>query len=153
MPSVVTIDSPVGPIAITGDTSLTSIRFGAAPAAGSDRVVATAAAQLAAYFAGDLKEFDLPLRAGGTPFQQAVWEQLTHIPYGAVSSYGEIARRVGRPTGSRAVGAANGRNPLAIVVPCHRVIGADGTLTGYAGELWRKEWLLAHEGSILDHPA
>jgi len=103
-------------------------------------------AQLKAYFAGELREFELPLAAEGTPFQQRVWRALCDIPYGKTISYGELARRIGQPTASRAVGLANGQNPIAIVVPCHRVIGANGTLTGYGGGLERKRWLLAHEG-------
>jgi len=101
--------------------------------------------QLTEYFAGSRRAFDLPLAAGGTPFQQRVWDALRRIPYGETISYGELARRIGKPTASRAVGAANGRNPIAIVVPCHRVIGADGTLIGYGGGLPVKEALLALE--------
>lgn len=108
-------------------------------------------AQLKAYFAGDLRDFDLPLAAAGTPFQQRVWRALRDIPYGETISYGELARRIGQPTASRAVGLANGQNPISIVVPCHRVIGANGSLTGYGGGLERKRWLLAHEakGSLI----
>ena len=105
--------------------------------------------QLAAYFAEQLAEFDLPLAAVGTAFQLRVWQALREIPYGATCSYGELARKIGKPTASRAVGAANGRNPIAIVVPCHRVIGADGTLTGYAGGIERKRHLLALESRQL----
>jgi methylated-DNA-[protein]-cysteine S-methyltransferase len=102
--------------------------------------------QFDAYFAGTLTDFDLPLRMmGGTDFQRRVWSALRDIPYGDTISYGELARRVGSPDASRAVGLANGRNPLAIVVPCHRVIGANGSLTGYGGGLDRKVWLLEHE--------
>jgi methylated-DNA-[protein]-cysteine S-methyltransferase len=102
-------------------------------------------AQLNAYFAGELVDFDVPLAMHGTDFQRRVWEGLLGIPYGETISYGELARRVDRPKASRAVGLANGRNPLAIIVPCHRVIGADGSLTGYGGGLDRKVWLLEHE--------
>jgi len=102
--------------------------------------------QLSEYFAGTRREFDLPLRLDGTPFQQRVWQSLTEIPYGETWSYGELAKRIGNPNASRAVGLANGSNPIAILVPCHRVIGADGSLTGYGGGLDRKRWLLAHEG-------
>jgi methylated-DNA-[protein]-cysteine S-methyltransferase len=98
--------------------------------------------QLQAYFAGTLEEFDLPLAPEGTQFQRAVWQALRSIPYGATVSYGEIARRIGRPKAVRAVGAANGRNPLPIVVPCHRVIGSDGSLTGFGGGLMTKQRLL-----------
>ena len=101
--------------------------------------------QLAEYFEGTRRDFDLPLSAEGTPFQRQVWDELRRIPYGETISYGELARRIGRPAASRAVGAANGRNPIAIVVPCHRVIGADGTLIGYGGGLPVKEALLALE--------
>lgn len=101
--------------------------------------------QLAAYFAGELQEFDLPLSPRGTEFQRRVWRELCAIPYGETISYGELARRIGRPTASRAVGAANGQNPVAIIIPCHRVIGANGKLTGYAGGLDRKSFLLTHE--------
>lgn len=101
--------------------------------------------QLQDYFAGTLMEFDLPLAAQGTAFQQRVWKALREIPYGATISYGELARRIGQPTASRAVGLANGQNPISIVVPCHRVIGANGSLTGYGGGIERKQWLLAHE--------
>lgn len=102
--------------------------------------------QLHGYFAGERLAFDLPLAPRGTEWQRRVWLALRDIPRGQTVSYGEIAARLGRPTASRAVGAANGRNPIPIVVPCHRVIGSNRTLTGYAGGLHRKQWLLAHEG-------
>jgi O-6-methylguanine DNA methyltransferase len=105
------------------------------------------AEQLRAYFAGDRSSFDLPVRLEGTPFQVAVWSALRDIPFGETISYAELARRVGRPGASRAVGGANGRNPVAIVVPCHRVVAADGNLGGYGGGLDRKRWLLDHEGA------
>lgn len=101
--------------------------------------------QMAAYFAGELTEFDLPLAMRGTEFQQQVWRELQNIPFGVTISYGELANRVGNPNSSRAVGSANGRNPISIIVPCHRVIGSNGKLTGYGGGMERKEWLLAHE--------
>jgi methylated-DNA-[protein]-cysteine S-methyltransferase len=104
-----------------------------------------AAAQLAEYFAGTRTVFDLPLAPSGTPFQRRVWQELCTIPYGATTSYGAIATAIGAPSASRAVGAANGRNPISIVVPCHRVIGASGQLTGYGGGLPVKRWLLDHE--------
>lgn len=104
--------------------------------------------QLQAYFAGELHEFDLPLAAAGTPFQKRVWRALGEIPYGQTISYGELARRIGQPTASRAVGLASGQNPISIIVPCHRVIGANGALTGYGGGIERKKWLLAHETRI-----
>jgi O-6-methylguanine DNA methyltransferase len=110
---------------------------------------AAAKQQLAAYFEGRLREFDLPLAPIGTPFQQRVWEALRQIPYGLTLSYGELARRIGRPGSARAVGLANGRNPVAIIVPCHRVIGADGRLVGYGGGLGCKQALLAFEAAVL----
>jgi len=103
-------------------------------------------AQLAAYFTGARKEFDVVHEAVGTPFQQRVWRTLLDIPYGETTSYGEVARRIGTPRAVRAVGRANGANPIAVIVPCHRVIGANGTLTGYGGGLERKAKLLALEG-------
>jgi methylated-DNA-[protein]-cysteine S-methyltransferase len=103
--------------------------------------------QLAAYFAGELHEFNVPLDPQGTEFQKKVWRELCRIPFGETISYGELARRIGQPTASRAVGLANGRNPIAIIVPCHRVIGADGSLTGYGGGIDRKKWLLEHEAA------
>ncbi len=107
--------------------------------------LAAARAQLTAYFAGELMEFDLPLAPQGSAFQLGVWAQLRRIPYGATISYGELAQRVGDASAARAVGAANGRNPLPIVVPCHRVIGADGSLTGFGGGIATKKFLLEHE--------
>lgn len=103
--------------------------------------------QLAEYFAGTRREFDLPLHPAGTPFQQRVWTALRDIPYGETTSYGKTAAAIGEPGAARAVGLANGQNPLPIIVPCHRVIGADGSLTGYGGGLDTKRWLLAHEAS------
>jgi methylated-DNA-[protein]-cysteine S-methyltransferase len=105
--------------------------------------------QLQAYFAGELIDFDLRLAAEGTDFQRKVWNALRRIPFGRTCSYADVARRVGNPRAMRAVGAANGRNRIAIVVPCHRVIAADGTLGGYGGGLDRKEWLLRHEREVL----
>jgi methylated-DNA-[protein]-cysteine S-methyltransferase len=110
-----------------------------------DRALQPVRRQLEAYFAGELTDFDVPLAAAGTPFQRRVWEELRRIPYGETWSYGELARRLGDPKACRAVGLANGRNPIGIVVPCHRVIGANGALTGYGGGIERKRWLLAHE--------
>ncbi|MDI9882944.1 methylated-DNA--[protein]-cysteine S-methyltransferase [Streptomyces sp. HNM0645] len=104
--------------------------------------------QLDAYFAGELKDFDLPLHLAGTPFQRTVWEQLLLIPYGETRTYGELAGALGNPGASRAVGLANGKNPIGIIVPCHRVIGASGSLTGYGGGLDRKQRLLAFERGV-----
>jgi methylated-DNA-[protein]-cysteine S-methyltransferase len=106
--------------------------------------------QLVAYFAGERQTFDVRLDASGTAFQQRVWQALTAIPYGATESYGGLATRLGKPSASRAVGLANGRNPIGIIVPCHRVLGANGALTGYGGGLPRKQWLLAHERAQSD---
>jgi len=111
-------------------------------------ILRKAVAQLQEYFAGKRSEFDLPLDARGTEFQKLVWEQLLAIPYGETRSYGQLAARLGKPTASRAVGAANGRNPLSIVVPCHRVIGTSGALTGFAGGLETKRVLLELEGVL-----
>ncbi|MCZ7457046.1 methylated-DNA--[protein]-cysteine S-methyltransferase [Streptomyces sp. WMMC940] len=104
--------------------------------------------QLDAYFAGELKDFDLPMHLAGTPFQRTVWEQLLLIPYGETRTYGELAGALGNPGASRAVGLANGKNPIGIIVPCHRVIGASGSLTGYGGGLDRKQRLLAFERGV-----
>ena len=111
-----------------------------------DDALAAPRRQLVEYFDGGRRDFDLDLFLDGTPFQVGVWSALRDIPYGETISYGELARRVGRPGASRAVGAANGRNPISIIVPCHRVIGSDGTLTGYGWGTDRKAWLLHHEG-------
>lgn len=113
-------------------------------------VLDATAAQLDEYFAGRRQVFDVPLAPRGTGFQTIVWRALTAIPFGETRSYGELARSIGRPAASRAVGAANGRNPIAIIVPCHRVIGSNGDLTGYAGGLPIKRWLLAHEARFIE---
>jgi methylated-DNA-[protein]-cysteine S-methyltransferase len=118
------------------------------PAAADDVVLTAAAAQLEEYFAGQRTEFDLPLAPDGTGFQRRVWAELLRIPSGETTTYGELARRLGHPNGSRAVGLANGRNPLGIVVPCHRVVGAGGDLTGYGGGLPRKRLLLDLEAQV-----
>jgi methylated-DNA-[protein]-cysteine S-methyltransferase len=154
----VEVPSPVGPLLLVADDGrLAEIRFGSGkrprpPEASweerEDGVLREAREQLGAYFAGELREFDLPLLPRGTPFQLSVWEALLDIPYGETWSYADLARRLDRPTATRAVGAANGRNPLPIVVPCHRVIGADGSLTGYGGGLPIKRKLLWLEGAL-----
>jgi methylated-DNA-[protein]-cysteine S-methyltransferase len=146
-------DSPLGPLRLVarGDELVgVYLPDQAAPDAPvrATPVLARAARQLAEYFAGERRTFDLPLAPQGTGFQQLVWRALAAIPYGQTRSYGELARAIGRPSASRAVGAANGKNPLAIVVPCHRVIGASGELTGYAGGMAAKRWLLAHESGL-----
>ncbi len=105
--------------------------------------------QLDEYFQKRRQRFDLPLLPQGTAFQKLVWEKLLEIPFGKTSSYLELARRIGDPKAIRAVGGANGKNPIAIIIPCHRVIGASGKLIGYGGGLWRKEWLLKHEQSVM----
>lgn len=115
--------------------------------AGTSALLRAAAQQLDEYFAGTRTAFDLPLRAAGTTFQRQAWQALCAIPFGETRSYAQQARAVGRPTATRAIGAANGRNPIAIIVPCHRVIGSDGSLTGYAGGETVKRWLLNHEGA------
>ncbi|MFY0663231.1 MAG: methylated-DNA--[protein]-cysteine S-methyltransferase [Natronospirillum sp.] len=115
---------------------------------GAHPILQQAETQLAEYFAGTRNAFDLPLSAVGTAFQQRVWNALSTIPFGQTWDYAQLAHAIGQPTAARAVGMANGRNPLSIVVPCHRVIGKNGTLTGYAGGLSRKEWLLKHEGAL-----
>jgi methylated-DNA-[protein]-cysteine S-methyltransferase len=104
--------------------------------------------QLEAYFAGRLTQFDLPLQLVGTAFQRRVWAGLLQIPFGTTTSYCALAAKLGQPTATRAVGLANGRNPVSIIVPCHRVIGRDGSLTGYGGGIERKRWLLTHEAAI-----
>jgi len=153
------IATPVGPLAIGAcERGLTSIRFGAGEGdavcgnAGDHRLLDMTVRQLDEYFSGSRRDFDLPLMLKGTGFQMEVWRLLMDIPYGATISYGELARRLGNPGAVRAVGLANNRNPLPIVVPCHRVIGADGSLTGYGGGLAIKEALLALEGSLKSSP-
>jgi methylated-DNA-[protein]-cysteine S-methyltransferase len=148
------VDSPVGALTLVGeDGVLTGLymenqrhrpaeeRFGDADHGPFGAVVE----QLAAYFAGELDTFDLPLALHGTEFQRTVWSALLEIPYGETVSYGELAERIGRPGAARAVGLANGKNPIGIIVPCHRVVGAGGGLTGYGGGLDRKQFLLAFE--------
>ncbi|MEU5316612.1 methylated-DNA--[protein]-cysteine S-methyltransferase [Streptomyces sp. NPDC021056] len=149
-----TIDSPYGPLTLVAtDGTLSGLymtgqrhrppqeNFGAR----DDRPFGEPADQLAAYFAGELKEFTLELHLDGTPFQRGVWQQLLRIPHGETRTYGELADALGNPGASRAVGLANGKNPIGIIVPCHRVVGADGSLTGYGGGLERKQRLLDFE--------
>jgi methylated-DNA-[protein]-cysteine S-methyltransferase len=144
------VDSSIGELLLVGDgRALVGIEFDLDGAArvGEDWVadraaLAGAVEQLKAYLAGELTVFDLPVAVGGSDFQQRVWRLLAEIPYGHTTSYGALAARLGRPGASRAVGLANGRNPLPIVLPCHRVVGASGALTGYGGGLDRKRWLL-----------
>ncbi|WP_019071282.1 methylated-DNA--[protein]-cysteine S-methyltransferase [Streptomyces hokutonensis] len=149
------IDSPYGPLTLVADDDGTLCglymvdqrhrppeeSFGTP----DDTPFTEATAQLQAYFAGELKEFTLELRLHGTPFQRTVWDQLRRIPYGETRSYGDLADALGNPGASRAVGLANGKNPIGIIVPCHRVVGANGSLTGYGGGLDRKQRLLDFE--------
>ncbi len=124
------------------------VRFACKPVAGTNDVLDTTARQLGEYFAGMRRTFDLPVELRGTEFQQAVWQALSDIPFSETSTYGKQAVAIGRPRAIRAVGSANGRNPLSIVLPCHRIVGADGSLTGFAGGLETKRWLLDHERSV-----
>jgi methylated-DNA-[protein]-cysteine S-methyltransferase len=144
------VPSPIGPLTLVADDGVL-VRLAMSPPGRlgteelgerADAGFADAVIQLNEYFAGERTGFDLPLRPVGSDFELAVWEQLTRIPYGETRSYGHVAKAVGEPGGAQAVGAANGRNPLAIVVPCHRVIGADGSLVGFGGGLPRKRFLL-----------
>jgi methylated-DNA-[protein]-cysteine S-methyltransferase len=161
------LDSPIGRLALVEDDGglagllLPSDRLDGQPAfrsstglagplrslgqPGQNAVLEQAAGQLEEYFAGTRQVFDLPLNPPGSAFQHAVWQALRQIPYGRTATYGAIGRRIGQPKAARAVGQANNRNPLAVIVPCHRVIGAAGDLTGYRGGLETKRWLLAHE--------
>jgi methylated-DNA-[protein]-cysteine S-methyltransferase len=145
------LETPIGLLwlAAAGD-ELVEVTFDAAPAGVPQADPLGATSRLRAYFDGDLDAIErLPARAAaGSPFQRRVWEELRRIPRGTTRSYGEVAARIGRPGAGRAVGMANHRNPLGVVVPCHRVVGADGSLTGYAGGLQRKRWLLIHEGAL-----
>jgi methylated-DNA-[protein]-cysteine S-methyltransferase len=157
MTATLRIDSPIGELTLTAsDAALTGVffptsRHGKPPAPNGETsdVLAEARRQLEEYFSGTRQTFDLPLEPTGTPFQLQVWELLRRIPYGATTSYGALAKQLGDPTASRAVGAANGQNPIPIIVPCHRVIGSNGDLTGFGGGIERKRWLLKHEGALL----
>lgn len=152
------VDSPVGPLRLAAsDAGVRLIEFPKPnhPIAatgdwrdGTHPLIDRACEQLDAYFAGKRKTFDLPLDPHGTDFQRVVWNELSRIPYGETISYAQLSMRIGKASAMRAVGAANGRNPLPIVVPCHRVIGADGSLTGFGGGLPTKQFLLALEGAI-----
>ena len=146
------VESPIGLIEIKATVgAITSLEFVELPGEDERRspIVEEAIQQLSAYFDGTRRDFDLPLSLQGTDFQRLVWQQLLTIPYGQITFYHDLAEAIGKPKAVRAVGAANGQNPISIIVPCHRVIGSDGSLTGYGGGLWRKEWLLKHEGSLL----
>jgi methylated-DNA-[protein]-cysteine S-methyltransferase len=145
------IGSPIGPLTLTErDGALVRLAFGAhGPCDPPSPLLARAAEQLREYFAGERREFDLPLAPAGTEFQLACWNALAEIPYGDTRSYGQQADRIGKPDRARAVGAANGANPIAIILPCHRVIGADGSLVGFGGGLETKRRLLDLEAGIL----
>jgi methylated-DNA-[protein]-cysteine S-methyltransferase len=156
MRSHTVVDSPCGPLTLVAQGNALcglymteqrhrpdQLTFGE-PDSGAD-IFARAETELKEYFAGQRNEFEVPLTLVGTPFQQRVWTALQDIPYGATTSYGELADRLGQPTASRAVGLANGKNPISIIVPCHRVVGASGSLTGYGGGLERKRYLLDFE--------
>ena len=150
------MNSPIGPLTITADEEgLHSIEFGEVVPASPDGkwsetgLVHETIRQLQAYFERKLFQFTIPLKPEGTPFQMEVWDELQKIPYGTVISYGELAKRIGNPKASRAVGAANGSNRIPIIIPCHRVIGSSGSMTGYAGGLSIKEALLQLEKSRL----
>ena len=150
------IDSPVGPLTIVAtdqgvrailwpDDDPTRVRLDTSIENPDHRVISMTVTQLSEYFDGERTDFDVPLDPVGTEFQRAAWDALRSIPYGTTVSYGEQAERMGDRRKARAVGAANGRNPISIVVPCHRVVGADGTLTGFAGGTDTKAWLIEHE--------
>jgi methylated-DNA-[protein]-cysteine S-methyltransferase len=143
------VDTPIGTLCLTRDEAgLSGIGFtGTGHARSTDPLLLEAADQLHTYFAGERERFDLPLSLHGTEFQRRVWATVASIPYGTATTYGALADALGRPTAWRAVGAANGRNPLPIVIPCHRVVGVSGALTGYGGGLERKRALLALEAS------
>lgn len=145
--------SPIGKICITGsEDAITSISFtdgdSALQPASESGLVKECAKQLQAYFSGSIRKFSLQLEAQGTEFQESVWKSLLRIPFGETRSYAQMALVLGNPKVIRAAASANGANPIAIVIPCHRVLGSDGKLVGYSGGLWRKEWLLRHESSL-----
>lgn len=149
------LKSPIGQIKITADSdSINSILFVFADTEMKEEnlnaVLVQCKNELSEYFVGKRKEFEVPIRQEGTEFQQKVWNELIKIPYGKTVSYNFIAESLGNKKSIRAVGAANGKNQISIIVPCHRVIGSDGNLTGYAGGLWRKKWLLDHEREFFD---
>ena len=143
------LETPIGTAEISGDAhgiaSITVLEEKIPTSQDIPEVLIEAVRQLDAYFKGDLKEFNLKLNPTGTDFQKKVWQALVEVPYGKTKSYMELTKKLGDDKAIRAVAAANGKNPLWIVIPCHRIIGSDGSLTGYAGGLWRKEWLLNHE--------
>jgi len=154
-----TIESPIGPLRlIATEAALVAVlwpeerqgrvKFPAEPVDGDNDVLAQAARELREYFSGDRRSFDVPIELRGTEFQQQVWRSLPEIAYGETSTYGKQAEVIGRPNAVRAVGSANGRNPLSIILPCHRIVGANGKLAGFAGGLDTKRWLLDHESRV-----
>jgi O-6-methylguanine DNA methyltransferase len=150
--AVAYFSSPIGLIEICGShEAVTSLRLGTMRQYGvmANQVVEDAIEQVKAYFSGGRCTFDLSIALAGTAFQHRVWEHLLAIPYGQTQSYSEVARAIDNPRAVRAVGAAAGQNPISIIVPCHRVVGSHGDLVGYGAGLWRKEWLLQHEGARL----
>lgn len=154
----VTAETPVGLLTITASPAgVREITFGHRPtikgSPAAERISAEALSQLERYFAGELSEFDLPLDLEEvTPFQRSVLKQLNAVPWGETRSYGELAAAVGRPKAARAIGGALNRNPIAVVLPCHRVVGSNGSLTGFAGGTERKRWLLSHETATVSAP-
>ena len=154
------VPTPIGDLLLLGDQrGLAEVRFDSEARAwpkeadpGSPASLADAVAQLDAYFAGQRRVFELPLALAGSPFFVRVWEAVSAIPFGETRTYGQVAAALGRPRAARAVGLANGRNPLPIIVPCHRLVGADGARTGYGGGLARKRWLLDHEARVAAEP-
>lgn len=154
-----TIDSPVGELRIVAsedalhavlwpDEREGRVVFAADVSPGQNKITRATAQQLAQYFAGERRSFDLPLAMAGTEFQELVWRSLAEIPFGETASYSKQATTIGRPKAIRAVGSANGRNPLSIVLPCHRIVAANGSLAGFAGGLDTKQWLLEHEAAV-----
>lgn len=148
------MESPLGPIQITAtDSAISAVSFDVtATGTTGNAVIQECIRQLGEYFQGSRTIFDLPLAPQGTEFQKSVWEKLKDIKFGESCSYLDIANAIGNPKSIRAVGGANGKNPISIIVPCHRVIGSDKSLTGYAGGLSRKKWLLEHEGILFQQP-
>ena len=154
--AVIAIPTPVGPLRVVADDEAVRVvhfvgrgepplRTARDASAKACRLAQRAADELEEYFAGKRADFTVPAAPRGTPFQERVWKALGTIPFGETTSYGAIAKKIGRPTAARAIGGANNKNPAAVIVPCHRVIGADGALVGYGGGLDKKRWLLAHE--------
>ncbi|MBS4535743.1 methylated-DNA--[Clostridium sp. D2Q-14] len=149
---VMYLDSPIGLLEICGDDEyILSINF-AVKRENEERnnnILLEAKEQLEEYFCGKRKKFNIPIKMSGTEFQKKVWNKLIEIPYGELATYGEIAKEIGNKNASRAVGSANNKNKIPIVIPCHRIIGSNGKLIGYDGGLWRKKWLIEHERNII----